>query len=420
MRLFQWLQARKLFLKTFQGNKRSHPKVHCPVTARSKKKIKAFSVSSRERQQKCAKILKNLEFQHRRPMNMDCSKDLMIDYSHMISLFDHSKQEKPNNSHIYESSTSFLSTGNSNQIKDFSIRSNNHNFENSEAHLGFRLQTNMSKVKSAGPSPASSPTRPGCNPIMTPSKGVVSSLIEFNTPWNPKPLNVTELKSPERLNAISVPRQRNRLTSEVADKRSSAGKIDARLRNLKIHNSTLNKELIKSINFNNDPLSDSQKEIERSAKQALKLSRLPNNDILRKHLPKLKFKLPELNSLLRSSNSEIKEKNAKMNFIRKKLSVQNSSGIPDWFLTNKNPLNSVKNSLLESPFLPVKVKHENKNSGYKSSKFRLNTRRNSKNLPLPSGDYNFFNKDSYIEGSTGDYESTGKFRQTAYFPQSSE
>lgn len=78
----------KIVFEDITRKKHSHPKVHWPVTARSKKKIKAFSVSSKERKQKWAKILKNLEFQHRRPSQVDRSKDNMVDYSHLISLLD--------------------------------------------------------------------------------------------------------------------------------------------------------------------------------------------------------------------------------------------------------------------------------------------------------------------------------------------
>lgn len=46
--------------------------------------------------------------------------------------------------------------GTTNPIKDFSIR-NTKNFENSEGYPGLKLETNMSKVRSAGASPVSSP-----------------------------------------------------------------------------------------------------------------------------------------------------------------------------------------------------------------------------------------------------------------------
>jgi len=68
------------------SKKRQHPKVHCPVTAKSKKKIKAFSVSSKERRNKCARIIKNLELNYRKQRDFNESHGDFIDYSQMLSV----------------------------------------------------------------------------------------------------------------------------------------------------------------------------------------------------------------------------------------------------------------------------------------------------------------------------------------------
>jgi len=84
--LSKYVIEEEIIIEDFTRKKHSHPRVHCPVTTKSKKKIKAFSVNSKERRQKCSRIMRDLEFHHRKPITFANSKDKMLDYSHIISL----------------------------------------------------------------------------------------------------------------------------------------------------------------------------------------------------------------------------------------------------------------------------------------------------------------------------------------------